>query len=29
MDKRFSGLQWAIGLGFTLMAGLLAVFNFF
>jgi len=29
MDKRFSSVQWVMGLGFTLMAGLMAVFNFF
>ena len=29
MDKRFSTMQWVMGLGFTLLAGLLAVFNFF
>lgn len=29
LDKRFSSVQWVMGLGFTLMAGLMAVFNFF
>jgi hypothetical protein len=28
MDKRFSSLQWMMGLGFTLIAALMAVFNF-
>ena len=29
MDRRFSSLQWTMGLGFTLLAALMAVFNFF
>ncbi len=29
MNSRFNSLQWTIGLGFTLMAGLMAVFNLF
>ena len=29
MDRRFSSLQWIMGLGFTLLAALIAVFNFF
>lgn len=29
MDKRFSSVQWVMGLGFTLLAALMAVFNFF
>ena len=28
MEKRFTSQQWAIGLGFTLIAALMAVFNF-
>jgi len=28
MNNRFSSLQWMIGLGFTLIAALMAVFNF-
>ncbi len=28
VDKRFVSQQWMIGLGFTLIAGLMAVFNF-
>ena len=29
MNNRFNSLQWSMGLGFTLIAGLMAVFNFF
>lgn len=29
MDKRFAGQQWVMGLGFTLLAGLMSIFNFF
>jgi len=29
MDKRFSQIQWTIGIGFTVLAALMAVFNFF
>ena len=28
MDKRFSQLQWTMGIGFTLLAALLGIFNF-
>ena len=28
-DKRFSQLQWTMGLGFTVLAALMGVFNFF
>ena len=29
MSKRFSQLQWTIGLGFTIMAALMGIINFF
>ena len=29
MDKRFNQLQWSMGLGFTIIAGLMGIFNFF
>ncbi len=29
MNSRFTSLQWTIGLGFTLIVGLMAVFNFY
>ena len=29
MDKRFLQLQWSMGIGFTVLAALMAVFNFF
>ncbi len=29
MDKRFSQLQWTTGLGFTILAALMGIFNFF
>ena len=29
MDKRFSHQQWTMGIVFTLLAGLISVFNFF
>ena len=29
MNKRFSHLQWTMGLGFTLLAALMGIFNFF
>ena len=29
MDKRFSQVQWTMGIGFTVLAALMAVFNFF
>jgi hypothetical protein len=28
VDKRFSHLQWTMGIGFTLLAALLGIFNF-
>ena len=28
MDKRFSSLQWTMGIGFTLIAALMGVLNF-
>ena len=28
MDKRFTSLQWTMGIGFTLIAALMGVFNF-
>ena len=29
VEKRFNSLQWTMGLGFTLMAALMGIFNFF
>ena len=29
MDKRFSQLQWTMGLGFTILAALMGIFNFY
>ncbi len=29
MDTRFSQLQWVMGLGFTILAALMGIFNFF
>ena len=29
MDKRFTQLQWSMSIGFTVLAALMAVFNFF
>ena len=29
MDKRFSQMQWTMGLGFTMIVMLMGVFNFF
>jgi hypothetical protein len=29
VDRRFNSLQWTMGLGFTLIAALLGIFNFF
>jgi hypothetical protein len=28
MERRFSSLQWTMGLGFTLLAALMGLFNF-
>jgi chaperonin cofactor prefoldin len=29
MNKRFSQLQWTIGIGFTVLAALMGIFNFY
>jgi hypothetical protein len=29
MNRRFSQVQWMMGIGFTLLAALMGVFNFF
>ncbi len=29
VDKRFNQLQWTMGLGFTILAALMGIFNFF